>query len=202
MISKKIMLYRTVLGLLAVSVASSLVGANMDSGLPAVEVEDIADGNANDVIGHDGAGVAELQSREGVHVFHNSNQSISNSATTTLAFDTERFDDNAMHDTVTNNSRLTAVIEGRYLVCTNIRWQTNSSNARQVIFRTNGSVLVAVDNRAANSAATIHAFCSVQELDADDYIEVQVFQTSGGSLNVERVAGYSPEFSMHRLRGQ
>lgn len=40
---------------------------------------------------------------------------------------------------------------------------------------------------------------TLYDLGVDDYIEVMVYQTSGGALNVEKTAQYSPEFMMVKV---
>lgn len=64
MIAKEKMAWGFMLVVLAVSVASSLVGAQMDSGRPPVEVEDVVDGTAGNILGWDGSGVAKSLSRQ------------------------------------------------------------------------------------------------------------------------------------------
>src|SRR5689334_6638767 len=66
-------------------------------------------------------GIYEGMLQPAVRVTHNTTQSITNNTATVLAFNTERFDQAggasaAMHDTVTNNSRLTALYAGIYLI--------------------------------------------------------------------------------------
>jgi hypothetical protein len=39
----------------------------------------------------------------------------------------------------------------------------------------------------------------IYELNATDYVEAVVYQSSGGALNTEVVGNYSCEFMMHRI---
>lgn len=192
---------RFLLGMLAVSVASSLVGANMDSGLPAVEVADIADGTADTLLGRDGSGVSIEQTRHGVRAVHGSSQTITNNTLAILAYNAEQFDDDDMHDTVTNNSRLTATVAGRYIINTQIRWANNSAGYRIVDILLNGTTLIARKQMSPNTAAaTIATIATIYDLAVNDYVETRVFQNSGGNLNVERIASHSPEFMMQQVR--
>src|SRR5262245_1380457 len=70
-------------------------------------------------------GLFEISYAPAVHVTHNANQSINTATDTVLAFNTERFDQCAntadtMHDTVTNNSRLTCRYAGVYQITAHI----------------------------------------------------------------------------------
>ena len=72
-------------------------------------------------------GILDSSLAPAVRVFHNASQSITNSTLTALAFNSERFDQaggvaSTMHDTVTNNSRLTAIYAGVYMIGGTIRW--------------------------------------------------------------------------------
>ncbi len=198
---RKLMFGKILLGLLGVSIASSLVGAEMDSGLPAVEVEDIADGNADGIIGYDGSGIATEQTRHGVRAVHGSSQTISNSTLTILDYNAEQFDDDDMHDNVTNNSRLTATVAGRYVINTQVRWANNSTGHRILDILLNGTTLIARHQMSANTAgATVVTIATIYDLALDDYVETRVFQSSGGNLDVERIASHAPEFMMQQVR--
>ena len=200
---RKNILSKIVLAILGVSIAASLIGAKMDSGLPTVEVEDIADGTADDLLGWDGSGNAVSVSTDGVKVYNSSNISISNSSDTSLTFNTEYWDDNTLHDTSTNPGRLIATVEGRYLICGGVSWSSNATGNRNLSIRLNGTDTVKLESYKSLSGSKSHyAICVVVQLAAAEYAELMVFQNSGGSLNVERIASRSPEFMMQRLRSQ
>ena len=200
---RKNILSKIVLALLGVSIAASLIGAKMDSGLPTVEVADIANGTADHVLGWDGSGVAVSQSREGARVFNSGNISIPNSSNTALTFNSERWDDNGLHSTVSNTSRLTAIVEGRYLICAQTTWAASSSGNRNLSFQINGSGFPGlIANKPLSAGKSHYILCILTNLAADDYVEVIVFQDSGGALNVTVEANRSPEFMMQRLRSQ
>ncbi len=203
MIFRKSILGKMFLGFLGVAIASSLVGADMDSGRPPVEVGDLVDGTADHVLGWDGSGVAESQSRDGARVFNNANISISNSVTTSLTFNSEVWDDNTLHDTSTNPGRLIATDEGRYLICGQVTWTSNATGNRNLSILLNGSATVALEaEKSLASGKSHYATCTITQLAATEYAELQVFQDSGGSLTVEVAANRSPMFMMQRLRSQ
>lgn len=119
----------------------------------------------------------------------NVNQSISNNTNTTLAFASEISDGNAMHDTASNNSRITIPKSGIYLISANITWAANGSGQRYVGVLINGSISSALQNIVFPVGGAVDVTIQTvtfppYSLAAGDYIEIRVFQVSGGSLNV------------------
>ena len=77
----------------------------------------------------------------GARVYHNANQNIAHNTLTALALNSERWDTDAYHDVTTNNSRLTvpAGQAGKYIIVGHVRFDNNSSGARQIVIRLNGA---------------------------------------------------------------
>ena len=133
-------------------------------------------------------------------VFHNAAQSIANNTVTALAFNSERFDTDGMHDNAVNNSRITFVTAGTYLVSLSVSFATNAVGQRIYGIRLNGATTICQDIHAAVSTnqdrttvSTLYAFS------AGDYVEAAVFQDSGAALNMESTGNLSPEFMAIRL---
>lgn len=187
---------------LALFVGFFLVGAtSLDPGRFPIDVEDVADGTANDMLGWSTGGVAESISLEGAHAYHDANQSINNNAFTVLSLNQERHDDNAMHDLVTNNSRITIQTTGRYLVNFTGWFDTNSTGERIARVLINGSTELSRNSSPALSInGTAMSLSTIRNLSATDYLEVFVWQNSGGALNFLSTADWSPQFSVQRLR--
>lgn len=125
-----------------------------------------------------------------VSVFHSTTQSLTTATTTTLSADSENYDNYAMHSTSINNSRLTAPTDtgGRYLCVATVTFAANSTNARQLEFRTNGSTSFgSVRHAASSSGDTVITGTRVVTLAVGDYVEVRAFQNSGGNLDVTLV---------------
>jgi hypothetical protein len=158
-----------------------------------------ADANAID------NGVHEAMLQPAVRVTHNAAQSITTATATALAFNTERYDQVAgaastMHDTATNNSRLTCRYVGIYEIKANVRWASNGTGQRDVGIRLNGTTFIGYENAVANSGSVhIQEVSTQYALAVNDYVECVVTQTSGGGLNIDLAANYSPEFSMVRV---
>lgn len=117
--------------------------------------------------------MAKLQSCK---VHHSTTQS--RATNTALVFDTEDWDDAAFHDTVTNTSRLTVPVAGRYAVTA---WGKTSAGAAQqygLYFKVNGSATGATDFRdSATTADKQFGISDIFNLAANDYVEVFVNHT-------------------------
>lgn len=112
---------------------------------------------------------------------------LTNSAWTTVTFDTEAFDTDGMHDNVTNNSRLTAVIAGKYLVTGTLYIDdTNivTSQTAGIRFIKNGGTTEIFGQHFEVTVSAIPGAimsCAVLvSLAASDYMEMQAFCAGGG----------------------
>lgn len=132
-------------------------------------------------------------------VYGGAAQSIPNATYTTLAFNSERFDTDGIHDTVANNSRLTCQTAGIYLIVLQVRFAANTTGHRQIGIKLNDASFIAMSIVAPASVMTVMTLPTVYRLSQGDYIEAQVYQDSGGALNVEANSAYSPEFMMVRV---
>jgi hypothetical protein len=123
-------------------------------------------------------------------VFHNTTQSIANNTIVTLSANSENYDNDAMHSTVTNNSRITIVTAGRYLIGAEVAWAavaTTISDARLLQLIVNGTTGYNILQGPAHSGGgSGSVYCGFRTLPlvAGDYVEVRVRQQSGGALNV------------------
>lgn len=136
------------------------------------------------------------------HVHRTSNQNINTGTDTVLLFTAERWDTASLHSTVTNTSRLTAPIAGKYLVSAAIEWTSNGTGSREMRLLLNGTTIVAQDIRTgvSSSSNNLHmSLTTMVQLSANDYLEVQVKQDRGTGLNVLASSDYSPNFMMHWL---
>lgn len=118
-------------------------------------------------------------------VFHSDDlTAVADTTNTVLPADSENFDNDGMHDPVTNNSRITIQTAGRYLFSANVTFEASSSGYRRLTFLVNGTT----GNRAIQIAAspTLETRVTATRafaLAAGDFVEVEVAQSSGGSLN-------------------
>lgn len=147
-------------------------------------------------------GVYDSQRMPAARVYHSANQTAPTSGTQlTLAFDSERFDTDTIHDTVTNNSRLTCRTAGVYQITGHISWAANATGARQLSIKLNGTTFLAIalDPVASAASLLIQGVTTLYQLAVNDYVELQALQTSGGALVVNASPNYSPEFMMARV---
>ena len=150
-------------------------------------------------------GILDVSLAPCARVTHNAAQSITNNTVTALAFNTERFDQaggssSTQHDTVTNNSRLTAVYAGVYTIFGNIEWAGNATGFRDLELRINGTTVIAFwRSQPATSGTWQQNISSIYNFAVNDYVELLVRQDSGGALNVNSTGNYSPEFGFVRV---
>lgn len=156
-------------------------------------------------------GIRDAHYLAAARVTHNAAQSITNNTVTALAFNSEILDQESntastIHDTVTNNSRLTCKTAGVYLIVTNVEFAANATGQRQVFIRLNGTgagtttnIGSVVQDGTAGSVQTQLIVSSIFSLAVNDYVESVVWQTSGGALNVANAGSYSPILSMARI---
>jgi hypothetical protein len=131
------------------------------------------------------AGTTITGSPPACRVYNSVTQSLTNVTEATLTFDTERFDTDSMHSTVTNTGRITFNTAGLYVVAALVNYANNAAGVRYTYIRHNGANYVTADTRAAtNGLATIVNVAAVMKVAAGDYAEVRAYQSSGGALNV------------------
>lgn len=138
---------------------------------------------------------------EGARVYHNANQLIAVGVVTQLAMNQERYDTDDIHDTVTNNSRLTCKTEGKYVISGSITWAANPNGLRDVFLTLNGATYITAQLQpTASSGTTPQSISTVYDLAISDYVELSVYHYgTGGALNVLVAGNYSPELSMQRI---
>lgn len=136
----------------------------------------------------------------GARAYHNADQTLTNNTAIALALNSERYDTDTIHDTVTNNSRLTCHTAGKYDIKGNGRIAANATGDRYLSIRLNGTTTIAITYMKSPGASILilSVACDYQ-LAVNDYVELVAFQNSGGDINLEAIGNYSPEFSMHLI---
>jgi len=126
----------------------------------------------------------------GCRVYASSAQTISNATDTKLAFANETFDTDSFHSNVTNNTRITipAGLGGYYRVTANSGFLSNASGRRIMAIALNGTNVSQVETTANASAEPAASLTDIYSLAAADYLEINVYQTSGGNLNTSGAA--------------
>ncbi len=128
-----------------------------------------------------------LTADQGANVKKSGSQAILTGTQTALEFDEENYDTNSYHDTSTNNSRFTcpAGKDGKFLLTGSARFDNNATGQRNISLFKNGTKIYTMSqlNQGATSD-TINSITGILELVEDDYVELMVWQNSGGDLNV------------------
>lgn len=137
----------------------------------------------------------------GARVFHNADQSIPNNTLTVAAFNSERFDTDGYHSTVTNNSRLTIPpgLGGKYAISANAGFASNSSGQRRLrILIDNGAAVADIINQAPASGSWVGSVSTITQLAVGQFVELQVLQniSGGASLNLISSGDFSPELAI------
>jgi hypothetical protein len=164
------------------------------------------DGTSGYVLTAQGAGVDPAYAApfsgytEGARVYHSVDQSIPDITATYLAFDSERYDTDTIHDTTTNNSRLTCQTAGKYIIVFQATFAANATGKRHFWIRLNGTTNIAYNKQGLDSDNEIMVpVVTIYDLAVGDYVEAGVYQNSGGSLALLTQAQLSPEFMMQRV---
>lgn len=135
-------------------------------------------------------GSAASTSAVGVSLYNSTDQTINNSVNTLLSWNSETFDTDAFHDTVTNNSRITIPTgkAGKYLINVTLQWQGSAAGDRVIFLYKNGSGITTNTQKSRVDAATgnqqYNQYTSVYDLSVGDYIQVYCNQSSGAALSV------------------
>lgn len=122
-------------------------------------------------------------------VFASSAQSVANGTTTSLNAGSENYDNDAMHSTVSQTSRITAQTAGRYEISATVAFAPGTGR-RITSFLVNGTTTLDGDSRVSavtGGAAGVTDRVSINRtvtLAVGDFVEVQVNQNSGGNLDV------------------
>ena len=119
-------------------------------------------------------------------------QSLDDDTGTILGFDTEVEDIGGMHDTVTNNSRITIPAGGGgvYLFICSIGYATHSTGFRQAVLLLDGATVMSNNTypTVATTKVSVVQTSKYRLLTAGQYVECRGQQNSGGALNTDNAA--------------
>lgn len=99
---------------------------------------------------------------------------------------TENYDNDTMHDMTTQPTRITFTHGGLYAVTANLAWAPDATGNRWATIQLNGAgtTLAGSVVPGASTESPIHSLAVDYKATAGDYIQLFVYQNSGGTLNV------------------
>lgn len=133
-------------------------------------------------------------------VFQTGAQTVPDGTLTNLTFDSERYDTDSMHSTVSNTSRITFNTAGIYLVTGHIAFVGFDYNSLYIAVMLNGTTLIAanINNDFTDAAMNVYAasISTAYKFAVNDFVELRIWQNNTVNAARSTVAGnYSPEFS-------
>lgn len=138
--------------------------------------------------------VSFLANKPACRVYHNTTQTATNAATTYLAFNSERWDTDTMHDTVTNNSRITFKTAGLFIVGGQIQCP-GTTGRHALIIEGNGVTQIFQHEWQVNGGSdTYMAGETIWKMAVNDYIRLGVFQSSGSNQTIPASTGWQADF--------
>ena len=149
-----------------------------------------------------GASLTNMDNTASVRVYKSGAQTIANGTVTAVTWDTEKFDSDGMHDNSTNNSRLTAIVSGKYIVGATLVYSEIEDHMIAILIKKNGSEYIAgTEQNTPTVGSGFHNGISVTtmiDLGAGDYVETITEQRRGSALDII-VANPGNSFWMTRV---
>jgi hypothetical protein len=181
--------------------ADSLAAGDLASS--SIGADEVADGSLTGAEVLNGSlGTAELGAIPGARATNTTNQTIAEATPTVISLGTEGFDTANLHDTTTNNSRLTAPVAGAYQINARVRWESGAAGVRTLRIEKNlgspGAKTIAEEMSTASAPDRMTQNVStISRLIAGEYVELRVIQSSTGtSVDTLAAPGIAPELSM------
>lgn len=168
------------------TIASSILNDLQDE-VVAVETALTSGLAANASLVTDGSSTIRWQAVPRAVVTNTAVQTIPTATSTVVTFDTEVADVGGLHSTSVNTGRLTCPSggDGLYAVKGFVSWVGNATGGRQIAIKKNGSTQYANVIVPGNVTYGPSGGTSIDlPLVAGDYVELVVYQDSGGNLNI------------------
>lgn len=144
-------------------------------------------------------------SQFGCYIYRSGAVSVNDSTVTAVSFDAELSDTGACHDLSTNPTRVTVPTGGggRWMFVAQVSFSTNSTGLRLARIKKNGSTVIG--RTLLPAVAGDDTICNVAAMDfsaaAADYYEMEVYQTSGGSLALDPIDSGAIFFQASKIVG-
>lgn len=111
-----------------------------------------------------------------------------------IPYNAESSENGGMHSSTSQNTRFTITRAGLYTIIANVQWAAALVGYRLLQVQVNGANIIASRIDYAGAVAVIQDQIVVGSdyFNIGDYIEIIATQTSGGALNLNSVANFSP----------
>ena len=134
-----------------------------------------------------GASLTNMDNTASVRVYKSGAQTIANGTVTTVTWDSETFDSDGLHHPSTNNSRLTAIVSGKYIVGATLTYSEVQDHHIAILLTKNGAYIAGHEQNTPTAGSNFHNGISVTtmiDLGAGDYVEVRTEQRRGSALDI------------------
>jgi hypothetical protein len=129
-------------------------------------------------------------------------QSIPTATATEIEFGsgTEVYDPLSMHDTSTNNTRITIPIDGMYHITAGGRFSNSTGGSSRILYiSVNGGNVNSVCSTIDSSGRWANTNSITHELSVNDYVEMSVYQNVGTNLDFGGSSYNSINFSVIKI---
>lgn len=130
-------------------------------------------------------------------VYKAGDQTIATASDVSILFDSERYDNDTMHSTSSEEDRITFNTAGIYIVGGCVSFDSNTTGYRTLRIELNGTTQIANVQVRANDAGSVNTNLSIStcyQFALNDYIKLIVRHSKGSDLDVKSVSNASPEF--------
>lgn len=119
-------------------------------------------------------------------VYASTAQTLAHNTTAALTADSENYDNDSMHSTVTNTSRVTIQTAGRYLFTATVDFQADPDGVRALRFLLNGVTFYAGFAGEIGNASNTMQITAVRTIVCvpGDYVEAHAQHLANNNLNV------------------
>jgi len=121
-------------------------------------------------------------------VFATAAQSIASSTNTLVTFGAGSFDVGNMFD-ISDPTKLVAKEAGRYLILGSVDYDINNEGYRQVSILYNGAAIASQRHAAISGVPMKMGVATLCDLAVNNYVQLQVYHTSGSSINIPASGG-------------
>lgn len=140
--------------------------------------------------------------RCGASIYRNATQTINNVTSTPVTLDTVAYNDVGMWN-VASPTKIVIPVAGYYALTATVTWAISAAGTwRSNSIYKNGGTVLSQANFPPDPAAVINlAFTTgcFASLNTGDYIEMYVYQNSGGTMNIVAVVPASIQLGVHKL---